>query len=257
MNFKGKVERYIKEKLEENGAIHMTLIDPDKTTPNEASKIAKSAEKVGSAAIMVGGSLGVSEHLLDEVIKKIKEEVNLPVILFPGSIAGISRYADAIWFLSVINSKNPYYIIGAQIQGAIIVKKYGLEPLPLAYLILGEGGTVALVSDTNPLPFTKPELIAAYALAAQMMGFRFVYLEGGSGGKPVPPEVIKCVRKTIDITLVVGGGIKNYELARRAVSAGADIIVTGTIVEESKNVEMALANIIKGIQDGVKLREMN
>jgi len=250
----GKVESYILDRISKEGAIHMTLIDPDKTDPKEAARIAKDAESAGTSAIMVGGSLGVSEAMTDELIREVKKCVKIPIILFPGSVSGVSKYADAIWFLSVLNSKNTYYLIGAQVQGAVIVKKYGLESIPLAYLILGDGGAVALVSEATPLPFSRPDLIAAYALAAEMLGFRFVYLEGGSGGLPVPPKVIMYVRKTISIPIVVGGGIKNYELARKATMAGADIIVTGTIVEETEDVKSAISNIVKGIKDGATMR---
>jgi len=250
----GKVERYILERIDKEGAIHMTLIDPDKTSPEEAAEISREAEAAGTSAIMVGGSLGVSEAMTDELVKSIKERVRIPVILFPGSISGVSRYADAIWFLSVLNSKNTYYVIGAQVQGAVIVKKYGLESIPLAYLILGEGGAVALVSDTTPLPFSRPDLIAAYALAAEMLGFRFVYLEGGSGGSPIPPDVIMSVRRTVKIPIVVGGGIRNYELAKRATKAGADVVVTGTVVEEARDVRDVISRIVSGVREGAAVR---
>jgi len=169
-------------------------------------------------------------------------------------VSGVSKYADAVWFLSVLNSKNTYYVVGAQVQGAVIVKKYGLESIPLAYLILGEGGAVALVSDATPLPFSRPDLIAAYALAAEMLGFRFVYLEGGSGGLPVPPEVITSVRRAVNIPIVVGGGIKNYDLARRATEAGANIVVTGTVVEEAKDVRRVISSIVSGVKEGAASR---
>jgi len=250
----GRVEKYILNRISKEGAIHMTLIDPDKTSPKEAAEIAKEAEAAGTSAIMVGGSLGVSEAMTDELVKSVKKCVKVPVILFPGSVSGVSKYADAVWFLSVLNSKNTYYVIGAQVQGAVIVKKYGLESIPLAYLILGEGGAVALVSDATPLPFSRPDLIAAYALAAEMLGFRFVYLEGGSGGLPVPPEVITSVRRAVNIPIVVGGGIRNYDLARRATEAGADIVVTGTVVEEAKDVRRVISSIVSGVKEGAASR---
>jgi len=250
----GRVEKYILNRISKEGAIHMTLIDPDKTSPKEAAEIAKEAEIAGTSAIMVGGSLGVSEAMTDELVKSVKEYVKVPIILFPGSVSGVSKYADAVWFLSVLNSKNTYYVIGAQVQGAVIVKKYGLESIPLAYLILGEGGAVALVSDATPLPFSRPDLIAAYALAAEMLGFRFVYLEGGSGGLPVPPEVIMSVRRAINIPIIVGGGIRNYDLARRATEAGADIVVTGTVVEEAKDVRRVISSIVSGVKEGAASR---
>ncbi|MCC6003209.1 MAG: geranylgeranylglyceryl/heptaprenylglyceryl phosphate synthase [Thermofilum sp.] len=250
----GKVKNYIIEKIKEHGAIHMTLLDPDKTTPDQAAKIAREVSKAGSSAIMVGGSTGVSERMTDEIVLAVKQESGLPVILFPGTPSALSRYADAVWFISVLNSQNPYFITGAQMQGAPIVKKYGLEVLPLGYIIVGEGGTVSIVSYTRPLPFAKPDIVAAYALAAEYMGFQFIYLEGGSGGKPVPPKIVKAVRDTVTVPLVVGGGIRRPETAKKLAQAGAEVIVTGTIIEEVQSVQEIIGRIVRAIEEGARNR---
>jgi len=253
---KKKVKRYLLRRLSKEKALHMTLIDPEKTSREEARKICIEAVRAGTSAIMVGGSIGVSERMVDEVIRSIKKgKRDIPVILFPGNPSALSKYADAVWFLSVLNSQNPYFIIGAQMQGAPIVKKYNLEVLSLAYLILGEGGVVSYVSQTRPLPLEKPEIVASYALAAEYIGFNFVYLEGGSGSKPVSSNIVRCVKNTISIPLIVGGGIKTYEKAKEIVGAGADIIVTGTVVEEADDIYSSLYNIIKGMRDGAALRD--
>ncbi|RLE95338.1 MAG: geranylgeranylglyceryl/heptaprenylglyceryl phosphate synthase [Thermoprotei archaeon] len=252
-----KVQEYLRQEIESKKAIHMTLIDPDKSTPSESAKIASAAEKAGSSAIMIGGSLGVTEKLVSEIIDAIKEKSSLPAILFPGSLSGLSPKADAVWFLSVFNSTNPYYIVGAQAAGAVIIRKYNLEAISLAYIIVGEGGAAGYVSYARPIPYSKPEIAAAYALAAQYMGFKYVYLEAGSGMPPAPPYFIKVVRKTIDIPLIVGGGIKNKELAFKAASSGADIVVTGTIVEEVEvnKLKKVLSSIVEGVREGGKARE--
>lgn len=252
----GMVKKYILERIERDGAIHMTLLDPDKTGPEEATRIAVAAYRAGTSAIMVGGSIGVSESMTDDIVKAIKRRLEIPVILFPGSPTALSRYADAVWFISVLNSQNPYFITGAQMQGAFIVKRYGLEVLSLGYIIVGVGGAVSIVSYTRPLPFNKPEIVAAYALAAEYIGFDFIYLEGGSGGEPVPPSIVNMVRRTINIPLIVGGGIRDARTARDIVKAGADIIVTGTIVEEADDVENKLREIIKGVKEGLMERKL-
>jgi len=253
---KGRVHSYIQRRIASEGAIHMTLIDPANVSPKEAAEIAVSAEGAGSAAIMVGGSIGVNQELVDSVILEIKRRgVKIPTILFPGNPSALSKYADAVWYLSVLNSTNPYFIVGGQMQAAPLVKRFGIEPLPLAYLILGEGGAVGYISQTKPIPFSKLEIAVAYALAAQFMGFSYVYLEGGSGGKPVPPEVISSVRREARLTLVVGGGIRTPELAEAAARAGADIVVTGNIVEETRDVAQALRDIIAGLRRGAKSRK--
>lgn len=232
----------------------MALIDPARTDGKNAKKIASIAEKSGSAAIMVGGSVGVSEAMVDEVVLSVKEATNLPVILFPGSPTNLSRYADAVWFLSVLNSTNPYFIILGQVQGAPIVKRYGIEPLPLAYLIFGSGGTVGFITQARLIPFDKPEIAVAYALAAEYLGFRYIYLEGGSGGDPIPPNVIYAIDENINLPIITGGGIRTPELAKKAVEAGADIIVTGTLLEDSGDIERKLQDILQAIKEGARLK---
>ncbi len=231
----GPVEKYLLEKIEKEGTIHMTLVDPEKVTPSSASHIAKEAEACDTAAIMVGGSTSFSTSQLDKVTKALKESVEIPVILFPNNITGISRYADAIWFMSLLNSSDPYFLMGAQVLGAPIIKKFGLEPIPLGYIIVGEGGAVSVVGKAVPIPYNKPELAAAHALAAEYFGMRFVYLEAGSGvGKPVPSAMARMVKKVTNIPLIVGGGIRTGEQVKEIAEAGADIIVTGNVLEENK-----------------------
>ena len=250
----GKVEQYLLSQIQEEGAIHITLIDPEKVTSSAASKIVKDASKSGTSAIMIGGSTFVSTSHLDNVIKAIKKATKIPVILFPNNITGISRYADAIWFMSLLNSVDPYFIIGAHILGAPLVKRFNLEPIPMGYIIVGEGGTAGVIGRAAPIPYDKPELAAAHALAAQYLGMRFIYLEAGSGAKlPVPPSMISAVRKVVNIPLIVGGGIRSADHARMAVSAGADIIVTGNLVEGA-DVKGRVSEIINGIKAGVKAK---
>jgi len=231
----GQVEKYLSEKIKNEGTIHMTLVDPEKVTPSDASHIVKEAESCGTSAIMVGGSTSVSSSHLDKVAKALKKSVKIPVILFPNNITGITRHADAIWFMSLLNSADPYFLMGAQVLGAPIIKKFGLEPIPLGYIIVGEGGTVSIVGKAVPIPYTKPELAAAHALAAEYFGMRFVYLEAGSGvGNPVPADMIRTVKTVTDLPLIVGGGIRTGEQVKEIVKAGASIVVTGNVLEENK-----------------------
>jgi phosphoglycerol geranylgeranyltransferase len=248
----GPIERYLLEKIKSDGTIHMTLIDPEKVTVDAAVKVALSSKNSGTAAIMIGGSTFVSQTHLDEVVKAIKEAVNLPTILFPNNVTGISSHADAIWFMSLLNSVDPYFLIGAQILGAPLVKKFKIEPLSMGYVIVGEGGTAGIVGKAITVPYNKPELAAVHALAGQYLGMHFIYLEGGSGASnPVPPEMIYASKKLIDVPLIVGGGIKTKEQAIAAASAGADVIVTGNLTESSDANER-ISQIISAIK-GVKL----
>ncbi|WP_297091371.1 geranylgeranylglyceryl/heptaprenylglyceryl phosphate synthase [Thermococcus sp.] len=247
----GRVESYIHEKLRRE-KLHFVLIDPDDVTPDVAGEIARMSEEAGADAIMIGGSTGAEGDVLDGVVKAIKESSGLPTILFPGSHGGISRHADAIFFMSLLNSTNPFFITGSQALGAFTVKRYGIEPIPMAYLIVEPGETVGWVGDAKPIPRHKPKIAAAYALAGQYLGMRLVYLEAGSGARePVPPEMISLVRKVIDVPLIVGGGIRTGEQARKAIEAGADIIVTGTAIEKAGSLEKArekLEELNKGIK---------
>ena len=244
----GRVEKYLVDKIKTEGSIHITLIDPEKVTVEQATKIAEDSKASGTAAIMIGGSTFTSQVHLDNVLQAIRVAVKIPTILFPNNITGISRYADAIWFMSLLNSVDPYFLVGAQILGAPLVKKYGLEPLSMGYVIVGEGGTAGIVGKAIPVPYNKPELAAAHALAGEYFGMRFIYLEGGSGAKdPVPPEMIRTVKSLIKAKLIVGGGIRTKEQALTAANAGADIIVTGNVVEAA-GFKRRVAEIISGIK---------
>jgi phosphoglycerol geranylgeranyltransferase len=248
----GRVEKYLLERIKADGSIHITLVDPEKVTPAQASRIAENSRISGTSAIMIGGSTFVSQAHLDAVVRAIKRNVRIPTILFPNNVTGISRHADAIWFMSLLNSVDPYFLVGAQILGAPLVKKYGLEPISMGYVIVGEGGTAGIVGKAIPVPYTKPDLAAAHALAGQYLGMHFIYLEGGSGAKnPVPPEMIHIVKHYIDIPLIVGGGIRTKEQSLAAASAGADIIVTGNVIE-STDAKQKVSEIVEGVK-GTKL----
>lgn len=242
----GNVEKYLREKIRERGATHLTLLDPDKINPETAGRIASDVEKVGTAAILLGGSTICSLYQVDSLAKKIKKSVNIPLILFPGNVSGISRFADAIFFMSLLNSNNPYYLIDAQALSAFTVKKYNIEAIPTAYIILGDGGTAGFIGHARPIPYEKPEIATMYSLAAQYIGMRLVYLEAGSGAKePIPPKVISAVKHAVNVPIIVGGGIKKKEDIRTAIKAGADILVTGTIVEETAKVKEKLGGLLK------------
>ncbi|MEM1506636.1 MAG: geranylgeranylglyceryl/heptaprenylglyceryl phosphate synthase [Candidatus Bathyarchaeia archaeon] len=253
----GKVEEYIVKRIENEKAIHMTLIDPEKVTPEFAALLSRESEASGSSAIMIGGTTLASIDLLNNITKAVKKSVKIPVILFPNNVTGISEYADAVWFMSLLNSADPYFILGAQTLAAPLIKKIGLEAIPLGYIIIGEGGSAGVIGKACPIPYNKPELAVAHALAAQFLGMRFVYLEAGSGAsRPVPPEMIRMTREAVDIKMIVGGGIKTGAQAERAVRAGADIVVTGTVLESSgiEEIKSKITEIIEGVRRGAKSR---
>lgn len=243
------VDEYIHESLRENGAIHMTLLDPQKIGPKKCAEIAVEAENGGTTAIMLGGSTLASRNDLDEGVRRIKDAVKIPVVLFPNDVGSVSRHADAIWFMSLLNSSNTYYLIDVQALTARLVKSYGLETLPMGYIIIGDGGAAGFIGQARPISPDHPELALGYSLAAENLGMRFVYLEAGSGAdKPVPPEMIKLVKSYLSVPLIVGGGIRDGVAARQTMEAGADIIVTGTLVEETEKVRERIYDIVDNIK---------
>ncbi|MDE1725863.1 MAG: geranylgeranylglyceryl/heptaprenylglyceryl phosphate synthase [Thaumarchaeota archaeon] len=242
------VESYLNATKKKRGALLFVLIDSENDGNIPASKLAKEAEKNGASVILVGGSSATDQLTMAETVKNIKKSVKIPVILFPGNVTGVVPGADAILFSSLLNSDNPYFISQAQALGAPNVLRFGLEPLPTAYIIIGEGTTVWHVGSARTIPFDKPSLAAMYALSAQFMGMRFVYLEAGSGAKSnVRPEMVAAVRKLFKGFLIVGGGIRNAKTAGEIVKAGADAIVIGTFIEKGGSFK-TIADIVKTIQ---------
>ncbi|MEM1583565.1 MAG: geranylgeranylglyceryl/heptaprenylglyceryl phosphate synthase [Nitrososphaerota archaeon] len=240
----GKTESYLLERLEK-GPIHMTLLDPQNMVIEEAVEVAKKVESCGSSAIMVGGSTIASQNEMDEFIATLKKSISIPVIIFPNNVQALTKHADAVWYMSLLNSVEWYYIIGAQMQAAPFIKKYQIEAIPLAYIVFRGDTAVSAIGRVLPIPTNHPEVVVAYALAAQFLGFRFVYLEAGSGAaEPIPPNVIKTVKSSINIPLIVGGGIRTVEHVRQTLESGADIIVTGTIAEEDpEKLEKIIATV--------------
>ncbi len=233
-----KVESFLKSELKKKNALLFVLIDSEVSQIKESSKLAKDVEKIGASAILVGGSSTTDQIELAQVVKGIKKGIKIPIILFPGNVTGVVPNADAILFSSLMNSENPYFITQAQALGAPSVLKFGLEPLPTAYLVIGDGTSAWFVGAARGIPFEKPKIAAAYALAAQFLGMRFVYLEAGSGAKTsVTPEMVKTVRRTFNGFLIVGGGIKDVKTAQSLVKAGADALVIGTFNEKGGSIK--------------------
>jgi phosphoglycerol geranylgeranyltransferase len=243
-----KVESFLKSELKKKNALLFVLIDSEVSQLKASSKLAKDVEKIGASAILVGGSSATDQIEMAQVVKGIKKGIKIPIILFPGNVTGVVPDADAILFSSLMNSENPYFITQAQALGAPSVLKFGLEPLPTAYLVIGEGTSAWFVGSARGIPFEKPKIAAAYALAAQFLGMRFVYLEAGSGAKTsVTPEMVQTVRRTFNGFLIVGGGIKDVKTAQGLVKAGADALVIGTFLEKGGSIKK-LQEIAKAIQ---------
>ncbi len=243
-----KVESFLKSELKKKKGLLFVLIDSEVSNLESSKKLAQDVEKIGASAILVGGSSATDQIEMAKVVKGIKQGIKIPIILFPGNVTGVVPDADAILFSSLMNSENPYFISQAQALGAPSVLKFGLEPLPTAYLVIGDGTSAWFVGSARGIPFEKPKIAAAYALAAQFLGMRFVYLEAGSGAKSsVTPEMVKTVRSVFNGFLIVGGGIKDVKTAKGLVDAGANALVIGTFLEKGGSLKK-LSEIAKTIQ---------
>ena len=244
-----KVRDYITQTLKKH-KMHMTLIDPAKQSARVSGEIAAKACRAGTDAIMVGGSTGVTQENLDETVGQIKRACKLPVIYFPSGANVISRKCDAIYFMSMLNSRNVRNVSGEHARGAPMIKKLGIEPISMGYVIVEPGMKVGEVGEAELVKRGDLNTLIGYAIATEFFGMDLLYLEAGSGApEPVPVPMVKAARESVDIPLVVGGGIVTPKQAADLAAAGADIIVTGTLVEND-DFEDRLKRIIDMVHEG-------
>lgn len=244
----------MKRKIRKGKKLHFVLIDPRDQSPKEAAMIAKIAEDAGSDAVMVGGSTKITRARVSKTIKAIKKVVKrIPVILFPNSAKAISKYADYVFFMILINSRRIDFLTGEQFKGAPLVKKWKLKTISMGYILVStskEPTTVERIADPDKIGKENSKKAVNYALISQYFGMECVYLEAGSGAdESVPNEMISAVRKAvnIEIPIIVGGAIKDGKTAAEKIKAGADIIVTGNIIE-SKTGRRRLKEIVSAIK---------
>lgn len=220
------------------------LIDPDKM--QDEKRLIALLELVnhsGADFVFVGGSLLVEDNFHD-CLRLIKSHSKIPVILFPGSPSQVSPEADAILFLSLISGRNPELLIGQHVIAAPLLKKMNIEIVPTGYMLVdcGRPTTASYISHTLPIPYNKPEIAAATAIAGEMLGLKCLYMDGGSGAdKAISTEMIQEVCSSVSLPLIIGGGIRNEVQARAVYAAGADLIVVGTAFEEEPELLFAMA----------------
>jgi phosphoglycerol geranylgeranyltransferase len=221
----------------ENTKLLAILLDPDKVVLENLSILISKINLSPASHIFIGGSQ-VENHILDELILKIKQNCNLPIVLFPGNPSQISDKADAILFLSLISGRNPDFLIEHQVKAAPVLKQTQLEIISTGYILIESGNETAVerVSNTTPLDRNNLDLALATAQAGEMLGNKLIYLEAGSGAKQaVPLEMIALVAQNIEIPLLVGGGIVDLQGIQNAYHAGADLVVIGTAFENDMN----------------------
>lgn len=234
------------------------LIDPDKIEdPARLNTLIRLAAETCIDFFFVGGSLVTTTNLA-EVIKHIKDNVSLPVVLFPGSSLQVDPSADAILFLSLISGRNPDLLIGQHVVAAPILKNNRLEIMPTGYMLINSGKTtsVAYISNTTPIPEDKYSLAACTAMAGEMLGLKLIYLDAGSGAeREISAKMINTVRKSVNVPLIVGGGINTSQKALNALEAGADLIVIGNALEKDPNLLTKISDRVYDWNQSVEARK--
>jgi len=244
------LERLLKIR-DDRGAGYLVLIDPDKNDKGKLPSFVREATEAGVDGFLVGGSLMLTNEF-ESQLQTIKRNTTLPVLIFPGSLFQVSSIADAILFLILISGRNPEHLIGNQVVAAPIIKRSGLEAISTGYMLIEAGKTTSaeFMSNTKPIPRNKPDIALAHALAAELIGTKMLYLDAGSGAEmAVPDEMIRRITDRCSLPLIVGGGVRTPEEARKKAEAGASFVVTGTIIEERNH-----RTFIKEFADAVHSR---
>jgi len=245
----GTVLQHIEAAKSSGRKLLAVLIDPDFGQDEaQLERTVQNACMAKADLIFVGGSLLTSASF-DRCVSLVKQWSTKPVVLFPGSPSQLSRHADAVLFLSLISGRNAELLIGHHVTAAPSIKALGIEAIPTGYMLIdgGRPTTVSYVSQTLPIPHNKPGIAAATALAGELLGLRTVYMDTGSGAeRTVSPEMIAAVRATVDLPIIIGGGIRTAEQARQLCEAGADVLVVGTAFEEEPEHIFAMSEAVHG-----------
>lgn len=227
------IYQQIQEAMNNGRRLLSVLVDPDKVGEAHLNRICKNATEAAVDFFFVGGSL-ITQGDIARTIASLKKRCNIPIVIFPGNHQQVDEHADAILLLSLISGRNPDLLIGQHVLAAKRLKAAEIEILPTGYLLIDGGNmtTVQYVSGVSPIPVDQPDIAATTALAGEQMGMKLIFAEAGSGAKhPVPVEMIKAIKREINIPLIVGGGIRTRQKAEEIYRAGADIVVVGNQFE--------------------------
>jgi putative glycerol-1-phosphate prenyltransferase len=237
-------------KRKENGKKSFgVLIDPDKVNQGKLENLIQLAVAAKVDYFLVGGSLVISNYL-DECVQFIKQNCSIPVLLFPGSSAQVTKYADALLYLSLISGRNPELLIGQHVVSAPAIKMSGLEIMSTGYMVIDGGAptTVSYISNAAPLPADKNEIAMCTAMAGEMLGMKLIYMDAGSGAKKAITEsMIEQVAKNIEVPLIIGGGITDPEKAYLNCKAGADMIIVGNAIEKDESLIREMASAVHSV----------
>ncbi len=240
-----RIYNSLTERKQQGKKSFAVLIDPDKVNHSNMEQLIALSVEAKVDYFLVGGSLVISNYL-DEGLQLIKKSCNIPTILFPGSPNQVSKYADALLYLSLISGRNADLLIGQHVISAPVVKQSGLEIMSTGYMVIDGGAptTVSYISNATPIPADKNEIAMCTAMAGEMLGMKLIYMDAGSGAKrAITESMIQKVAACIAVPLIIGGGITQPEKAYLNCKAGADVIVVGNAIEKDASLikEMAVA----------------
>ena len=245
----GAVQDRLVEARDRGRKLLAVLIDPDFGQDDALlERTVQNACMARADLLFVGGSL-LTTTSFDRCVARVKALSDRPVVLFPGSPAQLSGHADAVLFLALISGRNPELLIGHHVTAAPTVRALGLEAIPTGYMLVDGGAptTVSYVSQTVPIPHDKPGIAAATAIAGELLGLRTIYMDTGSGAKrTVSPDMITAVRKSVELPIIIGGGIRDAGTAKALCHAGADVLVMGTAFEEDPDLIFAMSEAVHG-----------
>ncbi len=241
----------VTERFNRNQKQLAVLVDPDKLDNDQLESLTTTAQKAGVDFFFVGGSL-LTSGSLNTCVKILKANSNIPVVLFPGNTYQVSNYADAILFLSLISGRNPDMLIGMHVISAPYIKMSGLEVVPTGYMLIDSGKPTAVtyMSNSFPIPADKKDIAACTAMAGEMLGMKLIFMDAGSGAqRTVPEEMIEFVKQSLEVPVIVGGGIKTEEKLESVLLAGADVAVIGNKFESDPGMITSFAEKVKEIND--------
>ncbi len=242
------VAQYLKDKLK-LGTVHITLVDPLKQSAEAAGRLAQTAQEVGSDLILAVGLSGLSQTNLLETARVIKDKSTIPVVYTPSGAEALCFSFDAVFFPCFLNCNNARFVCGGQSQASVILKRMEIETIPVGYLMIEPGMKIGDAKDVNMITRDNYWQASSFAVAAELFGMQYVYLEAGtSAAQPIPAGMIRAIKKELSVPLIVGGGIRTAVDARRVRQAGADVVVTGTIIENAGYRER-LRSILSALKD--------
>ena len=155
------------------------LIDPDKINVDLLTKF----NEYGFRKFLVGGSVlksGDSKKTIQLVRKHVKKST---IFLFPGDKSQLAPNADGLLLPVLLSGQNPEYFLGQHIQAAKKIKEYKLKSYPTGYILIRGGKKSSTEKITGTEPMSDPKIIEQTAIAGELIGMKFIYLEAGSGAK--------------------------------------------------------------------------